>query len=344
MRNENTDLAALQRDISRGNPRAVYVFHGTESYLRDHYLKKLKECIVNPNLEAFNYICLEDDGISRESLVEAVEGLPVMAERKLVVVRDLNIARPSQEYKETLETILADLPDTTCLVFLFVALEYKPDARTKIHKRISSIGQIVEFAPQNTGALVSWMSKHFMAYGKKIDRSLCEYIIFLCGDLMSNLKNEIAKMAAYCHSDTITRADVDAVAAPVLDAVAYQLTEAVAGGAWNNAMSILMTLSEMRVETVGILAALGRNLRGLYAARLAMDSGRGARDVMRLMGYRSAYPAERLMNSARSRSASWCRRAISLCSDADRLLKTGSGLADRARLLEWVIAKLEQGA
>ena len=342
MKDDDTGLAALQRDLNDKNPKPVYVFHGTESYLRDHYLKKLKDCLVKPDLESFNYAYLEDAGLSWERLAEAVEGLPVMSPRKLVVVRDLNICKPNREFKEMLERILADLPETVCLVFLFVALPYKPDARTKIHKRITGSGRIVEFAPQKSSALIAWMTKHFRAQGKQIDRRLCEYILFLCGDLMSNLRNEIAKIAAFCKADTVTKADVDAVAEPVLDAVAYQLTEAVAVGAWKKAMNTLLTLNEMRVETVGILAALGRNLRGLYAARLAIDSGRGARDVMRLMGYRSAYPAERLMDAACRRSVSWCRRAVSLCCDVDKLLKSGSGLTDRARLLEWVVAQLEQ--
>ena len=341
MRKADTGLSELKKDLKAGTPKRLYVFHGKESYLLKYYLGKLKDCIVAPGLESFNHIVFEDRQITPEGLSEAVESLPVMAPRKLVVVHDLDVCKPGEERKEAMERILSDLPESVCLVFLYVAIPFKPDARTKIYKLLTQKGQIVEFAPQENADLIAWITRHFMALGKQIDRALCEYMLFLCGDLMGNLKNEVSKIAAFSRGNEITKEDIDAVATPVLDAVIYQMTDAIAGRAWDRAMALLLALREMREEPVALLAALGRGLRGLYAARVAGQCGRDARDVMQLMGYRSVYPAQRLMQAARSRSLSWCRQAVSLCAEADLFLKSGGGRGDRGRVLEWMIAKLE---
>ena len=40
---------AFKKDLAAGTPRKLYVLHGEETYLRDHYLGKLKELAVEIN-------------------------------------------------------------------------------------------------------------------------------------------------------------------------------------------------------------------------------------------------------------------------------------------------------
>ena len=52
-------------------------------------------------------------------------------------------------------------------------------------------------------------------------------MIFLCGDLMTNLIGEIEKIGAYAKGGRITREDINAVATPQLDAVVFRMTDAI---------------------------------------------------------------------------------------------------------------------
>jgi DNA polymerase-3 subunit delta len=334
-------LTQFKQDLRAETPARLYVFYGEESYLRQHYLAELKKQLVTPGFESFNYELFEGRGLAAERLQEAVEGLPAFAPRKLIVVRDLDLYRLEETFRSLMERLLKDLPDTVCLVFVYDALPLKTDARTRIHALLKAAGHFVEFAPQAPHDLIPWITRHFRAYGKQIDRALCEYLIFRCGELMAGLKSEIDKIAAFAPSDTVRKADIDEVSVPVLDAVVYQMTDALAARQWTRAMEILLTLGQMREEPIAILAALGRQIRGLYAARLALTRGLGAGEVMRVMGYRSDYPARRLLQSARGRSLAWCRRAVTLCAQVDLECKSGAG-RDRARSLEWVVAALAE--
>ena len=42
------------KDLERGTLGRLYLFHGEETYLRDHYLGKLKEKLLAGGMGAFN--------------------------------------------------------------------------------------------------------------------------------------------------------------------------------------------------------------------------------------------------------------------------------------------------
>ena len=96
-----------------------------------------------------------------------------------------------------------------------------------------------------------------------------------------------------------TRQDIDAVAIPVIDAVVFQMTDALTRKEMDRAFSVLHDLLRLQQAPIMILAVLGKHFRQLYTARVALESGEGSRWLMELWGMRSAYPADKLMEGAR---------------------------------------------
>ena len=47
-------LKQLKRDLKAGTLGRLYVFHGEETYLRDHYLGRLKERVLTGGMGTFN--------------------------------------------------------------------------------------------------------------------------------------------------------------------------------------------------------------------------------------------------------------------------------------------------
>ena len=127
-------LAILKQDLAGNNPARLYLFYGEESYLKSHYLGMLeKQCAgVFPD---FDLVRLDGDTVTVDDLRDAIESLPMGGERKLVEVVDYNIYG-SGPLKEALPDILAQLPEYLCLVFVFEAVEYKPDKRTSMYKTV----------------------------------------------------------------------------------------------------------------------------------------------------------------------------------------------------------------
>ncbi|MBQ7714052.1 MAG: DNA polymerase III subunit delta [Oscillospiraceae bacterium] len=323
----------LKSDLAAGTPGQVYIFHGEESYLREYYLGALRSALVPPEFESFNYHRLDGKGLTMAELTEAAEAMPMMAERTLVVVTDCDLFKLGEESRKTLVALLGDFPDYCCLVFVYDVLEYKPDKRLKsLCAALDERARVVRFDVQDKSDLVNWLRRRFRALGKDIDAHTAEHLIFTCGSLMTGLVPEVEKIAAYAKGSAITVADIDAVADPVLDAAAFQLTNAITRGDYNGASELLGQLLKKQEEPFLLLAAISKELRRLYTARLALDEGRGKLWLMELWGMRSDYPARLLLDAARRTTRAWCGNSLVLCQRLDRRMKSEKGVDDEGEL------------
>ena len=332
---DNTAYQKLKKDIKEGTIGTLYVFHGEEAYLRDFYLGQMKKKLLPAGMEEFNLHTMNGKEFDVKTLAQMVDCLPMMSERTLIVVSDYDIFKGD---KDALAAVLRDLPDYVCLVFVYDLLEYKSDARTRLAALLKEKGSVVPFNRQGQGDLIDWISRRFRALDHDIGTEDAKYLIFLCGDLMNNLISEIGKIGAYARHHRVTRQDIDAVATPQLDAVVFQMTDAIAAGNFDKAAEVLGDLFHMQEAPIKILAVLGRQLRQLYSARLAIENRKGTSYLMELWGMRSAYPAEKLMQSARRFSLPWCRRAVIRCGEMDLAMKSTG--ADGEELLTQFLLEL----
>ena len=329
----------LKSDLSAGTLGRLYIFHGEEAYLRDFYLGQMKKKLLSGGMEAFNLHTLQARECDPKSLGQIVDCLPMMSQRTMVVVYDYDLFKAPAEQRETMAALFADLPEYVCLVFVYDLIEYKPDARTKLAAAIKANGTAVKFTRQEQGDLVDWIRRRFKALDHDIDSELARYLIFLCGDLMTGLISEIGKIGAYARHRAVTRADIDAVAIPQLDAVVFQLTDAITAGDFDKAVSVLSDLLHIGEPPIKLLSVLGRQLRQLYSARLAMEERKGTGYLVELWGMRSAYPAQKLLDAARRFDRSWCRWAVVQAAETDLKMKSQVG-ADGEELLIDLILRL----
>ena len=311
----------LKKDLSEGNPGQLYLLYGEETYLRDYYLDKLRDRLLSGGMGEFNLHEIKAKDMSPHALEEAVDCLPMMGERTLIMVTDYDLFKANEKDREQYIRIVSQLPAYCCVVFLYDLIEYKGDARTKLAAALKQHGTLVNFVRQDQGDLVDWVRRRFKALGKDIDSRLALDLIFLCGDLMTNLIGEIEKIGAYSKQKHITKADIETVATPQLDAVVFRMTDAIGEGSFDKAAAVLGELYQMQEPPIKIMWSLGRQMRQLYSARLALEQGRGTSYVASLWGIKP-YPADKLLNSARRMSLKWCRNAVVRCGQTDLAMKS----------------------
>ncbi|MFG6373255.1 MAG: DNA polymerase III subunit delta [Oscillospiraceae bacterium] len=321
-------LERFKSELKEKVPRRLYVLHGEEVYLRQHYLSRLRELLIPAGMEAFNDKLLEGKEVSARDIIAAADCFPMMSEHTLVVVRDYDLFKANEADRAALMSYFADLPEYVCLVFVYDLIPYKPDARTKLAAALKEHGLVVDFPRQEQEQLVDWIVRRFKAAGKSVDSELAKYLIFLCGDLMQDLIPEIGKIAAYAKGARVTKSDVDAVAAPRLDAVVFQLSDAVGAGQYDKALGVLADLLHMQEPPQLIMAALGKYFRQLYAARVALEERRTADDVAGLWKMHP-FVASKLMAAAHKVDLAWCRAALRRVAETDVALKTAGGDPDQ---------------
>ncbi len=338
MAKKETGEQALKAAIRSGSPERLYVFHGEEVFLLHHYLEQLKKAVLDAVTADFNFHRLTAETFDIQQLADAVENLPMMAERTLVQVDEIDLFKLPEESRNKLAELFADIPDYCTVVFTYETTAWKPDKRLKkLWEAIDKNGQIVEFAKQNQRDLIAWIQRHFSARQKTITPELCTYLIDITDGTMTSLASEIAKIASFSGADAICKADIDAVTEPVLDAVVFRMTDFLASGDYGQALLTLQKLLKMQQEPIAILGAIGGHFRRLGTARTLLDNGKGAGELMQLCGL-SDYPARKAMEAARRFSPSFCAKAAILVMETDYKMKTS--FDDQQRLLELLVLQL----
>ena len=334
------NLQNLKQAIRAKDPGRLYFFYGEEIFLLHHYLEQLRKVIIDELTESFNYHKLTSETFDIREFADCVENLPMMAERTMVVVDEIDVFKMNEGDREKMMDIFSDIPDYCTVVFTYETTNFKPDKRLKkLWDAVSKHGELIEFAKQNQRDLIAWITRHFAANHKRISPDLCAYLIDITDGTMTSLAGEISKISAYSGADEIRKSDIDAVTEPVLDAVVFQMTDLLGQGEYGGALVKLHQLLKMQQEPIAILGAIGGHFRRMATARTLLDNGKNSADLMRLCGM-ADYPARKTMNAAGRFPAKFYAKAAELVLESDRQMKTS--FDDPKRILEVLIMSLAQ--
>ena len=340
--NRNDALRQLKADIRGNTVQRIYIFHGEETFLLHHYMDQLRQKLLDPLTESFNFHRFTAETFDLQAFADAVENLPMMAENTLVQVDEIDLFKLPEADRNKIVELLSDVPDYCTVVFNYETTPWKPDKRLKkLWEAVDQNAAIVEFAKQEQRDLVAWITRHFAARQKQISTDLCIYLIEITDGTMTSLSGEIAKICAYSGADVIKKSDIDAVTEPVMDAVVFQMTDLLGQGDYSRALLKLQQLLKMQQEPIAILGAVGNHFRRLGAARTLLDHGRGSSELMKLYAM-GDYPARKTMDAAKRFSANFYAKAAKLTAQTDYQMKTS--FDDQDRLLELLILRLAQEA
>ena len=319
----NKGYEILRADLKSGTLKNIYIFYGEETYLCRTMLQRVRQTLLPAGFEEFNHHRLNGKGLTMQDLADTVEAMPMMAQSTLVEVTDLDLFKLDETSRSQFIDLCSDFPDYCTLIFIYDTIEYKRDGKMK--KLCAALDEHVcevEFCQQDRERLLKWLKKRFAALGKDIDSAAADHLLFTCGTLMTDLVPEVEKIGSYAKGDRITVEDINAVADPILDARVFDMTNHITAGQFDDAAKVLAELLRMQTEPIVILAAIGKELRRLYTARMALDSGKDRFWLKSLWNMSSDYPAKLLMQAAGKVSHQWCAAAVKKCQTLDRRMKS----------------------
>ena len=336
---EAFNYTAELRILRERGPERLYLLWGPEDYLREQFLTQLKKTCLPEGEDNFSYKRIDGPALDANAFQQAVDAMPFMTEHTFVELRDVDINKLA-DADACLKTI-SDIPDYCTVVFVQNA-QYEPDGRLRFVQTLRSEGKELKFTQQSQGMLTDWIVRRFAAAGKGIELSAAQRLIFISGDLMSRLIPEIDKIAAYASGDKVTQEDVEAVANHIPEAVVFEMTELIAQKKINSALSVLYELlADRNNEPIMMLAVLGKQMRQLYAARLALEKNLGTKYVMEVCSMKYDYIASKLLTAAKGFTLDQLRRAVELCAETDYRMKSSG--ADPKELLKEAVVRIAAG-
>lgn len=334
------DEAQCKQDLKE-NLRRVYVLYGEETYLIDYYTKHIAALAVPEDIGGFNLQIFDGDAASSEQMEEAINALPLMAERKCVLLRDLDMT--TGDFAERLLPLLADPPESTVTVLSFVHLQPQPKKNAKWKKLLETAqasGAVVCFSKKTAAELARILCSGAVRRGCTLTPQNAGRMVQQCGEDMLLLTNELDKLAALADGGEITAQMIEQAATKNLDAKVFDLSKAILRHNRDGAYDILNTLLQQREDPIAILAVLSNAYADLYRVKIAQGAGNRAETVAKVFPaykgkeFRLRYAAQ----DAGPLSVEKLRHALDVLAEADTQLKQ-SRIQPRF-VLEQVLAKL----
>lgn len=326
-------------DLKSGQFKRVYVLHGEESYLVNSCRTALKKKLIDPLTEDFNYHRFTSENFSLEAFSEAVEAIPMMSEFTLIEITDINFFAFPEDERNFMAEIFSDVPDYCTILFVYDAVEWKPDKRVKLYTALKGIVSEIELNKQSERELIPWIRRTVGAYKKVMQDDLCRYLINQTGGSMTVMAAELEKLVHFTDQTEITRYDIDQVVIPVLEAAIFDITRAIGDKDFDSALLKLKDLLRQDTEPIVINAVIGKQLRQMYLAKILAEHGKDAYELTQLYGIRD-FAAKQVYQQARGFKKPQLKEGCRICAQVDYDMKTSGGNGED--LLETALLQIAQ--
>jgi DNA polymerase-3 subunit delta len=359
----STSHRALNQALKTGAFAPVYYFHGDDDYQKDEAVRLLVEAAVDPATRDFNLEVRRGAGTDAEGLESLLGTPPMLAERRVVVLRDPGALK--KDARQRLDRYLARPAADTVLV-LVAAGGAKAD-----RPLLQAVGGAAfEFAPLSEDRVARWIAHHAQAtLGATITPAAAELLQSAVGNDLQQLAAELDKLASYAAgapgdagaaSGALRGIDEDAVTAVVgvrrgetlgdlLDAVARRdartavaLVPHVLDLPKSSAVTVVMALA---TQTLAVAWGQARRARGVSTGALGGFGGPDSFMTL-LKEQSSSYVGRPWGEAVRAWTAAvdqWTPdaldRALALLLDADVALKE-TKLSSEEQLLGTLVLSL----
>lgn len=324
------------------NLGGLYLFCGTESYLKEFYAQKLKTKAVSDDFADFNYHFFDGTKCSLDQIEQAVEAFPMMSQTSCVFVKDMPVDTFNAADAKNLEAFIKDVPQYCALIFYISKTDTnirKGEKARRVFSLFEKYGMVVELNKRTAMELSKLTVNAAQKRGAILSPKNADYLVDTVGDDMTTLFNEIEKLCAYAKGREITRADIDLLCIKTIEASAFDLAKYIVADNFEKAYSALNILLNQRADEMLIMGAVISAFVDLYRVKVSLAAGCRAEKPAEIFSYRGR--EFRLRNAQRS-SASLSINALRRCLDelheADMKLK-GSAV-DKRLVLEELIVKL----
>ena len=267
--------AQVLAEIEHGKFQPVYILFGADSAAADEVIRALREALVQPGMEAFDYESVRADELEIPILLQHVRQPPVASRRRLVVVRGLEQlakGRPKKDQSEDgpkRKDSLAELLDGLAALPDACAVALTCDYSRPLQKALADAGlgkAVVDLRKPGEAELAALIQRRSKDLGIRLGPAAVRLLVEVSGDETTLLSGELEKLATAAEpGSSIGEDDVRRLAG---QSRAFELNEYInrvlhkdSGGA----LAVLERLQEWGEEPVKIVAWLG----GAFLRRLS---------------------------------------------------------------------------
>lgn len=179
---------SIARDLRAGKFAPVYYLMGEESYFIDKLSHLIVQTLLKPEEQDFNLDIMYGSEVSMEQVIDRARTYPMMAERRVVLVREAQGLRGT----DVLETYLQNHTPTSVLVFCHK--HGKLDARKNASKAIQRMGVLFESKRVYESHLPGFIAQYLRTGGAEADEKAMNMLANHVGTDLGRMASELDKL------------------------------------------------------------------------------------------------------------------------------------------------------
>ncbi|HEU4569587.1 MAG TPA: DNA polymerase III subunit delta [Gemmatimonadales bacterium] len=340
-------LDALRKQIKAAKLAPVYYFHGPEETLKEEALAALLDVAVEPSARDFNLDVRTAPALDPEAVHALVNTLPMMAERRAVVLRDVDGWTKRSPARKALLDYL-ERPAAETLLVLHQGAP-KPDDKDEVDTDLAAKATTVNFPELDTDEALAWVTRRAKALKVPLTPEGAAHLVDAVGSQLALLKLELEKLAALGSATPLGPEQVGEYVGVRHGETVYDLRDAIFRRDVAKATAALpRVLTQSGVSGVSLVSLLGTSFLMLGVVRAAYDRKLrgGALGSAVMDGLRKHRPGRigvwgAFVDVSTATVAEWpqgrIRRALAALLEADQALKGGRQAGDEAVLLDLIL-------
>ncbi|MGM0441655.1 MAG: DNA polymerase III subunit delta [Elusimicrobiota bacterium] len=266
----------LKKEISSGKIRPAYLLTGENNYTKDEIIKLLLDQLNN-KYGSCDHIKMDGKDITVGILQEEILTDTLFGKCKFIVVSNGGRLFSSPEFTDLVREKLQKKSLAQAQNVLVIKTQKKPG---KIKKSLTT-----EVKTPYENNLPGWIKKKFRSHGKSITEEGANLLLFLCGQNLYNLNNEIEKIAtAFPEKQKIFIEEVKKIAGTHKKEDIFGYLDALEKKEEKLALSLLENLLEYNTDPIRIVGMLRWKIEKLIIGRQLMREGLSEKKIIKKMG------------------------------------------------------------
>ncbi len=351
------DYRQVRNKIQRGEFQPLYLFSGSDNYLKEKMLEDLLKEVEKRMGQPFYLERVDGREMVLNDLLQSFQQVTIFSQGRMVWVSDAPYfssspgkvseketgskkdgGKKNGEGKKDAEKELSALARRREKDLIVVFSVEKVDRRKKIVKAMEKAGMLVEFPMPKGQALFKWVGNEIERQGKRIDDRNVQLIVERVGDDLALLRNEIDKIVLYLGADL--RVTEDIICRLVPESRQGNIFNLVGAIGKKNVSEAFYHLNKMRQQNehpMVILTMIARQFRLLYQSLVLKNEGVPRRRIASELKL-PFFAAEELMAQVDLYSEVTLAHNLNMIKSLDYEIKTGQ--RDAGDVLELLVLKL----
>lgn len=197
------DYIDLINNLDSGKLNNINILKVDEAFLLDLSIDALRNDFIGEDFLDFNYEKLFFDKLEVQRYSEVVETLPLMTDKRLIIIDNCDLKRDSiKKYETLLDEMSNSFENFNESTYLFL-ITYDDPFKGKFFKSLQKNGDVYNLTRLDSQKFKSFIAKFFVGYGIRLDNRsvnfIAERLRYLDRDATKTLyevQNELSKLAS----------------------------------------------------------------------------------------------------------------------------------------------------